>query len=299
MHVIFDRLWHQVLGRPFQAVGTIDEGMGEPTVVLLHGLGSSSMVWSNVITFLRDTHRVVALDLVGFGSAPKPGWIDYSVDDHARAVIAALKKQKIKGPIILAGHSMGCLIAVRIARLRPRLVDRLVLYEMPLYTDVPALKRYTLLRRMYFKAYSQILKHPDYSPDNVHLAQKLASRISGFSISKQTWTPYVKSLKNTIMRQKTAEDMRQLSVPMDLIYGSLDMVILRGHVQTIFDLEVSRITTHVVRSRHRITPRASAFIAKRIDESVELPVRKTKTTRTIAKMKLSSDEKAMPQSETV
>jgi len=295
MNVILDRLWHQVLGRPYQAVCTVDEGAGDPPVVLLHGLGSSSAVWSNVVTFLKDTHRVIALDLVGFGVAPKPGWLDYSVDDHARAVVAALKKQRIKGPVILTGHSMGCLVAVRVARMQPQLVERLVLYEMPLYTDVPALKRYSMLRRLYFRAYNQVVKHPNYSPTNVHVAQKLAARISGFSISKQTWTPYAKSLKNTIMQQKTADDMRRLRVPMDLIYGSLDMVILRGHIQTIFDLEVSNITTHMVRSRHKITPRASAFIAKRIDENVEVPVRKTKIPRTFAKMKLSKAETSSVQ----
>lgn len=295
MQDIYDRLWHQVLRRPYRAVCTIDEGTGDPTVVLLHGLGSSSKVWSNVVMFLKGTHRVLAFDLVGFGASPKPHWLDYSVEDHARAVIAALKKQKIKGQVILTGHSMGCLVAVRIARMQPHLVDRLVLYEMPLYTDVPALKRYTMLRRLYFRAYSQAVKHPEYSPTNAYLAQKLAARISGFTISKQTWTPYVKSLKNTIMKQKTAEDMRLLRVPMDLIYGSLDMVILRGHIQTIFDLEVSKISTHVVRSRHKITPRASAFIAKRIDENVEVPVRKTKIPRSFAKMKLSKTASAQIQ----
>lgn len=292
MQNVVDRLWHRVLGRPYRAVCTVDTGEGEPPVVLLHGLGASSKVWSNVVTFLKPSHRVLAFDLVGFGKSPKPGWIDYTVDDHARAVIAALKKHKLKGPIILTGHSMGCLVAVRIARMKPKLVERLVLYEMPLYTDVPALKRYTLLRRMYFSAYRQIVKHPDYSPSNVYLAQKLASRISGFTISKQTWIPYVRSLKNTIMKQKTAEDMRRLSVPMDLIYGSLDMVILRGHVQTIFDLEVSKITTHVVRSRHKITPRASAYIANRIDESIALPVKKIRIPRKFARMKLKSTPSA-------
>ncbi|MFI5275195.1 MAG: alpha/beta fold hydrolase [Candidatus Saccharimonadales bacterium] len=295
MQEVFDRLWHQVLGRPYQAVCTVDEGTGDPPVVLLHGLGSSSKVWSNVVTLIKATHRVIALDLVGFGESPKPSWLAYSVDDHARAVIASLKKQRIKRPIILVGHSMGCLVAVRVARMQPKLVKRLVLYEMPLYTDVPALKRYTLMRRLYFRAYSQVVKHPEYSPTNVHLAQKIAARLSGFAISKQTWIPYAKSLKNTIMKQQTAEDMRRLRVPMDLIYGSLDMVILRGHVQTIFDLEVTKISTHMVRSRHKLTPRASAFIATRIDENIEVPVRKMKIPSSFAKTKLSTAESAQAQ----
>lgn len=282
---LFDQLWHKVLQRPYRAACVVDTGYGTP-VVLLHGLGSSSHVWSNVVSLLKVSHRVIAYDLVGFGIAPKPGWIKYDVNDHARAVIAALQKAHINEPVILAGHSMGCLVAVRVARLRSDLVNRLVLYEMPLYTDVPSLKRYTLARKLYFRAFQQVINHPNYSQENVSRVQRIASRMSGFSLTKETWIPYVKSLKNTIIHQTTAEDMQQLKIPMDLIYGSLDMVVLRGHVQSIFDLQVNSITTHMVRSRHKITPRASSFIAKRIDETIEIPVRKRKISKRLAKMKL-------------
>jgi cis-3-alkyl-4-acyloxetan-2-one decarboxylase len=284
MNVIIDRFWHRALRRPYRAVCRIDTGSGPP-VVLLHGLGRSSESWGDVVGFLKDTHRVLAFDLVGFGKSPKPDWIDYNADDHARAIITALRRQRVNEPIVLAGHSMGCLVAVRVARLKPQLIERLVLYEMPLYTEVPALKRYTLLRRMYLRLYHQVLKYPDYSPENVRVVQKMASRIGGFDLNRRNWVPYVRSLRNTIIRQRTAEDMRRLTIPMDLIYGSLDMLILRGNVETIFDLEVSKITTHTVRSRHKITLRASAFIAKRIDENVELPVKK-KISNQIAHMNL-------------
>lgn len=285
MQRVFDRLWHKVLKRPYRAVRTIDEGSGSP-VILLHGLGSSSEAWGNVVTLLKGSHRVVAFDLIGFGDAPKPNWISYDVDEHAHAVIAAIGKSDIKEPAILTGHSMGCLIAVRIALLRPDLVDRLVLYEMPLYNDAPTLKRYTLLRNMYFKIFQLVLKKPEYSAENVYRVQKIASKMSGFELSEATWTPYVKSLKNTIMRQHTAEDMQQLNIPMDLIYGSLDMVVLKGHVESIFDMQVNAITTHMVRSRHKITPRASAYIAKRIDENIAVPMRKKKITKRLATSKL-------------
>lgn len=286
MRRYLDQVWHRILKRPYSAACAIDTGSGSP-VVLLHGLGSSSDVWSNVITFLKDKHRVLAFDLVGFGKSPKPDWLEYNVDDHARAIIAAMHKQRIREPVILVGHSMGSLVAVRVARLKPQIVERLVLYEMPLYTEVPTLKRYTLLRRIYFSLYRQVLKHPDYSPTNVRIVQRIAPKLSGFKVTRQTWIPYVKSLRNTIMQQSTAEDMRILQLPMDLIYGSLDLIVLRGHIQTIFDMNLTKITTHMVRSRHKITPRASAFIATRIDETIEIPVQKRKISRRLANLQLS------------
>jgi pimeloyl-ACP methyl ester carboxylesterase len=264
MQPIFDQLWHKVLKQPYQAVCTQDIGTGTP-VVLLHGLGSSSKVWEHLTALLETTHRVLTFDLLGFGDSPKPDWLDYTVDDHAHAVLAGLEKRNVTGPVVFVGHSMGCLVAVHIARLRPGFVKRLVLYEMPLYTEAPSLKRYTMLRKLYFAVYKRILKHPKYSPSNARMVQKLAARVAGFEISKQTWTPFVKSLKNTVMNQTTADDMKRLSTPMDVIYGSRDRVVLRGEAQAIFGSEATHITTHIIESRHNISPTASAFIAERVD----------------------------------
>jgi len=267
MHPLFDRLWHKTFRRPYQALCTEDVGEGAP-VVLLHGLGSSSKVWRHVTELLMADHRVLAFDLLGFGESPKPDWLDYTVDDHAQAVIKGIRKRNIAEPMTLVGHSMGCLVAVHIARLYPGLVKHLVLYEMPLYTEAPSLKRYTALRKLYFAAYNRILKHPKYSPTNARMIQKLAARLAGFQISKQTWTPFVKSLKNTIMTQTTAEDMKQLDVPMDLIYGSHDHVVLRGGARAILGPEATHIKTHIVASRHSISPTASAFIAERVNAHI-------------------------------
>jgi len=269
MQPVFDRLWHKVLRQPYQAVCTEDIGSGPP-VVLLHGLGSTSKVWEHLTTLLASNHRVLTFDLLGFGDSPKPDWLDYTVDDHAQAIWSAVKKRNVAGPIVFVGHSMGCLVAVHIARLHPGYVKRLVLYEMPLYTEASSLKRYTMLRKLYFAAYNRVLKHPNYSPSNARMIQKLAARLAGFEISKQTWTPFVKSLKNTIMTQTTADDMKRLTIPMDVIYGSRDRVVLRAKAKEIFGVEATHITTHIVESRHNISPTASAFITECVDAGIML-----------------------------
>jgi pimeloyl-ACP methyl ester carboxylesterase len=237
---------------------------------MLHGLGSSSKVWQPLAKMLvAKNYRAVALDLLGFGASPKPKWLEYTVDDHAHAVLAALAKRKVRGPLVLVGHSMGCLVAVHIARLRPDMVKHLVLYEMPLYADVPELRKYTMLRSIYFAAYKRILKHPEYSPKNARLVQKLAARLAGFKITKQTWTPFVKSIKHTVMQQTTLEDMKKLSMPMDVIYGTRDVVVIRGKPQLIFGPEATHITTHTITSRHTISQQACAFILERVHAGFE------------------------------
>jgi pimeloyl-ACP methyl ester carboxylesterase len=265
MKTWFDKIWHKTLKRPYRAACVFDEGDGE-SVVLLHGLGSSSKVWRPLIKMLvAKQYRATAFDLLGFGTAPKPTWIDYSVEDHARAVLAAMAKRNIKKPILLVGHSMGCLVAVHIARLQPKLVKHLVLYEMPLYADVPELRKYTMLRSLYFAAYKRILKHPEYSPKNARLVQKLAARLAGFRITKQTWTPFVKTIKHTVMQQSTLEDMKRLSIPMDVIYGTRDAVVIRAKPRLIFGTDATHIATHVISEKHTISQQASEFILERIE----------------------------------
>ena len=53
----------------YYAVGT--RGAGEP-IVLLHGFPTSSHIWSRVAPLLPNGHRVVVLDLLGYGRSDRP-----------------------------------------------------------------------------------------------------------------------------------------------------------------------------------------------------------------------------------
>lgn len=98
-----------------------------PPVVLVHGLGASTLNWSlagpALSTALRA--RTVAVDLVGFGRTRADGRAA-SVGVNGRMVAALLEQL---GPAIVAGNSMGGAIAVGVAARRPELVERLVLVD--------------------------------------------------------------------------------------------------------------------------------------------------------------------------
>jgi pimeloyl-ACP methyl ester carboxylesterase len=98
------------------------------TIVLLHGRNFPSSYWEPTIKALTEAgYRVVAPDQIGFGKSSKPTFA-YSFDDMARATIALLDSLHI-AHFDLVGHSMGGMLAVRLARAyRPR-IDHLVLYS--------------------------------------------------------------------------------------------------------------------------------------------------------------------------
>jgi pimeloyl-ACP methyl ester carboxylesterase len=262
---ILHKFWYQTLNHPFKLARPFDNGRGD-VVILLHGIGRTSRVWEHVVPQLTKRNlRVVGFDLLGFGKSPKPNWIEYNVDDHAGAVINSIAKLRLSKPVIITGHSMGCLVAVRVAKLRPDLVKHLVLFEMPLYEGLPHKRSYRLRTDLYYRVYRHILKmKPNFSSEQARLIERMTFRIIGQEITRETWQPYIRSLENTIMKQTTAADIKKLAIPMDVIYGRFDMLVIRGKPEHVFGVDNERIATHTVRARHVITPKNSQFLAERI-----------------------------------
>ena len=96
------------------------------TVVLLHGRNFPSSYWAPVVKTLTDAgYRVVVPDQIGFGKSSKPTG-DLHFDTLARNTIALLDSLHIAKADIVA-HSLGGMLAVRIARAYPDRIAHLVL----------------------------------------------------------------------------------------------------------------------------------------------------------------------------
>ena len=96
------------------------------TVVLLHGRNFPSSYWAPVIKTLTDAgYRVVVPDQIGFGKSSKPHE-DLHFDTLARNTVALLDHLQIAKADIVA-HSLGGMLAVRIARAYPDRINHLVL----------------------------------------------------------------------------------------------------------------------------------------------------------------------------
>ena len=112
-----------------------DEGKGPP-LLLIHGFGASTFTWRHVAPELAKTHRVIAVDLKGFGQSDKPFDGRYSVFDQAE-LLAQLIEDKDLRNLTLVGHSFGGGIALLLAleanrRLEGR-ISRLVLLDTIAY----------------------------------------------------------------------------------------------------------------------------------------------------------------------
>lgn len=95
------------------------------TLLLLHGLAGSTGNWVELVPDLVERYRVISVDLPGHArSAPLPRGA--TMADFADTAAAVLDAEGVTQAVV-AGHSFGGLVAIRLARSRPELVRSVLL----------------------------------------------------------------------------------------------------------------------------------------------------------------------------
>ncbi len=113
----------QVFG---QTIKYYDVGSGPP-LLLVHGIGGDADEWAFCFEPLRQSYRVIALDLLGFGRSDKP-LIDYTIAGFVEVVEGFLRALKIERAVVL-GESLGGWIASAFALKFPERVEKLILVD--------------------------------------------------------------------------------------------------------------------------------------------------------------------------
>jgi uncharacterized protein (TIGR04551 family) len=112
-----------------------------PAVVLVHGYGASSDSWLTVIPRLAAHHRVIAIDLKGFGWTSRPDG-DYGPAAQAKLVWGVLDALNVTD-VAIVGHSWGSSVALEMAVAHPDRTRRVALYDAYVYDDqVPSFLRW-------------------------------------------------------------------------------------------------------------------------------------------------------------
>jgi pimeloyl-ACP methyl ester carboxylesterase len=100
------------------------QGTGS-TVLLIHGLGSSTEDWEPQIEALKSRYTVVAYDVRGHGKTSKPGG-RYTMSQFAHDAAALIERLGLSRVHVM-GLSMGGMIAFQLAADRPELVRSLII----------------------------------------------------------------------------------------------------------------------------------------------------------------------------
>jgi pimeloyl-ACP methyl ester carboxylesterase len=96
---------------------TLEGGEG-PTVVFLHGRGHAASIWAPLLARFAARHRVVAVDLPGFGHSGAPPFDASTPSDGLRFFVEPIEDLLVAtcpAPVTLVGHSLGGFVALALA----------------------------------------------------------------------------------------------------------------------------------------------------------------------------------------
>ena len=108
---------------PFSVQKTGEKGN---PILFIPGLACSAEVWQDTIKEFSPNHICYLFTMAGFaGVTPVK---NPSLENWAEAIISYIKKEKIKQPIIV-GHSLGGMLAMKIAAKEPKLLQKIVVVD--------------------------------------------------------------------------------------------------------------------------------------------------------------------------
>jgi pimeloyl-ACP methyl ester carboxylesterase len=217
-------------------------GPGRQPILLLHPYAGSLHWFDRLEPLLAEEHRVITIDLLGFGGSEKPE-SGYEIENQAALVAEALNEMGVDGALV-AGNSMGAAVATSLAEQASQLVDRAVIIGMAPNTEdfgdgLPVLARL---------GYTPILGEaiwrvaPDFAIRDGY-AESFAPEFdveSGFDdpdrviedFRAMTYTSYDAAPDATdayTQELPLDERFRRISVPLMVIFGAEDQIFDADH----------------------------------------------------------------------
>ena len=218
-------------------VNLVELGRG-PALLFVHGIGGCWQNWlENLPEFARD-HRVVAVDLPGFGASQMPA-AGVCVSGYADCLEAVCEDLAIDAATVV-GNSLGGFVAAELAITRPALVERLVLVSaaglhiadlplkrafdvlaraQPVYgifgrwiaANATPLARRARLRRMML---SYLATHPDQVPWPI-----VAEQVAG--AGRPAFLPALRAITRYPLRDRLV----QIACPTLIVWGERDHLV--------------------------------------------------------------------------
>ncbi|MFI5212703.1 MAG: alpha/beta fold hydrolase [Candidatus Saccharimonadales bacterium] len=272
-----DKIIHKWLKVPYRLNIHIVQRVKKPraTLLFIHGIGNSTAAWDKVINRMPADVSIVNVDLLGFGFSPRPTWAVYDARRQARSVAASYRRLRLRGPVIIVGHSLGALVAVEMAKLYPRTIKSLVLCSPPFYTNQAVTKK--LLpnnEKILLGLYRAIQTHPEQFVKISAISAKYGIINRAFQVTDENVHAYMGALEASIVNQTAYEDVQKIPQSVAIIYGTLDPVVVAKNIKQLA-LTCPNITAKSTVAAHEIKGPYIAAIAKLIIRTIDTDVRHT------------------------
>jgi pimeloyl-ACP methyl ester carboxylesterase len=170
--------WVRARGLDFHVA---EAGAGEDVVLCLHGWPQHWYEWRHLLPALADRHRVLAIDLRGFGwsDAPRDGYEKENLADDILALLDALGLERVK----LVGHDWGGWIGFLLCLRAPQRFER----YLALNILTPWIEFRQALPQAWRFWYQQLILAPGIGY-RLHRGGRFVPRVLvGASIQKSVW----------------------------------------------------------------------------------------------------------------
>ena len=232
---MYDWFVHKVLCLPLRMRVRYDHcaiTKPEITVVFLHGIAASHATWRHILPDLahdKDLSKVrfVTLDLIGFGKSEKPKWFKYDYASYRKTLTRTLRKLKITTPLMICGHSMGCLIAMDYAENGDIMVDQLILISPPI---IRAREAASIQDQFYDKVYNTLNQHTDSRA--VGALASVVESLSSFEKKSLNTQAFRETMDKIILNKDNYAMITDLKVPMEIIHGRLDPLVIGANLRS-------------------------------------------------------------------
>ena len=119
-----------------------EAGGGDPPLLLVHGWATDRRVMRPLYDDMRRSHRVIAVDLRGFGESDAPQQT-YTIEGYAGDLAFLIARLGLPPPIVI-GHSMGGIVALDLAARYANRISGAILLEAMVIAE-PLLGRLRLI----------------------------------------------------------------------------------------------------------------------------------------------------------
>lgn len=267
-HFVLDKLPGQIAAEIERAIDiklhvSEDRGQGE-VIVFLHGIEGSADYWHDYVLCLGDRHRVITLDLLGFGRSSKPLNIAYTIDDQVKYLLATFEQLGVRRAT-LVGHSLGSLVALGLAARHPERVKKLIMFEPVIISTGQKLRAKNLNQLK-----DSTLDRIDVFRQKINvLMQKRAVKDVLGEENLQNYVPTLRSIENVIEKQTVSADLAKTAqISTVMVYGSRDGLVSEENIlrQT---KRHKQVTAVKVKAGHNAPLQRPIECLKLIDDKID------------------------------
>lgn len=184
-----------------------DSGSG-PVILCVHGWMHDTSSYTELTEYLKDSHRVISVDLPNFGRSDMTGEVT-TIEDYARFIAAFTKKLSLR-TYSLVGHSMGGQIAIYAVAHNILTPEKLILIASAGARDIHRTSKVLM------KTISKVVGR--FIPKK--FKQSFYKRIgSDYNVDL---SDQHKKIIAEVLTTDVQEDAKKLQIPTLLVYGSLD-----------------------------------------------------------------------------